>query len=185
MLVCFAFPVDSWSSATQQNSGVSSGEVQDQMHVPWISMAFTIAHTVILIVTMHQNDCPSHTQTACLNPSFHKFAMQPFDENPLLGPSAKTLLSLGALESDLITKSREGWRLLSAMWLHAGVLHIAGTASGMLLLGIPLERQLGFVKVAHSAPHFAPFLSPVENERLNLNRLRSCQYSNLTSSTDC
>ncbi|XP_024402194.2 RHOMBOID-like protein 6, mitochondrial isoform X1 [Physcomitrium patens] len=139
--------VDSWSSATQQNSGVSSGEVQDQMHVPWISMAFTIAHTVILIVTMHQNDCPSHTQTACLNPSFHKFAMQPFDENPLLGPSAKTLLSLGALESDLITKSREGWRLLSAMWLHAGVLHIAGTASGMLLLGIPLERQLGFVKV--------------------------------------
>jgi len=37
------------------------------------------------------------------------------------------------------------------MWLHAGVLQILGTCSGMLLLGMPLERQLGFVKVASSS----------------------------------
>lgn len=122
-----------------------------QHHTPFITPAIAVVHIVILILTMQQNDCPKHTSEACLSPSLHRFAFQPFRENPLLGPSAKILLSMGALESDLITKAREGWRIVTAMWLHAGVLQILGTCSGMLLLGMPLERQLGFVKVASSS----------------------------------
>lgn len=120
--------------------------------MPWITLAIAIAHTVIFIMIMQQNDCPSFTQKeACLLSSLQRFAFQPFGENPLLGPSAKTLLRMGALESDLITKAHEGWRLLSAMWLHAGVLHTIGTILGMMLLGVPLERQLGFLKVGFPA----------------------------------
>lgn len=105
-----------------------------------------MVHIVILIMTMQQNDCPNHTTESCLNPYLHRFAFQPFKENPLLGPSAKTLLSMGALESALVTKAREGWRLITSIWLHAGVLQIVGTSLGMLLVGMPLERQLGFLK---------------------------------------
>jgi membrane associated rhomboid family serine protease len=120
---------------------------EGQKHVPWISLAIPITYTVIFIIIMQQNDCPSHPRKVCLLPALRRFAFQPFGENPLLGPSAKTLLRMGALESDLVTKVHEGWRLLSTMWIHSGVLHITGTALGILVIGIPLERQLGFVKV--------------------------------------
>lgn len=101
---------------------------------------------------MQQNDCPSSgRKRPCLLAGLRRFSFQPFNENPLLGPSAKSLLRLGALESDLVTKAHEGWRLLTAMWLHAGVLHIIGMVLGMILLAIPLERQLGYLKVKFEA----------------------------------
>lgn len=123
-------------------------------HKPFLSVSIAVVHIVILILTMQQNDCPSHTTQRCLNPSLHRFALQPFSENPLLGPSARTLISMGGLESDLITKANEGWRIITSMWLHAGVLHILGTSLGMVLLGMPLERQLGFAKVLNSTSPF-------------------------------
>jgi membrane associated rhomboid family serine protease len=125
----------------------STRESEDKQYTPFLSVAMVVAHFVTLIMVMQQNDCPNHTTKSCLFPSLHRFSFQPFSENPLLGPSAKTLLTMGALESDLITKARDGWRLLSAIWLHAGVLQIIGNDLGMLLLGIPLERHMGFIKV--------------------------------------
>ncbi|KAG0600842.1 hypothetical protein M758_11G065100 [Ceratodon purpureus] len=139
-----------WSFLSQPAAEVphdTPRESEDQKHVPWISLAIAIAYPVIFIMIMRQNDCPSNPRRACMLKSLRRFAFHPFGDNPLLGPSAKTLVKMGALESDLITKAHEGWRLLSSMWLHAGVLHIMGTILGMLVLGIPLERQLGFVKV--------------------------------------
>lgn len=128
-------------------------QLEEQKYVPWISLVIAIAYTVIFIITMQQNDCPSNPRKACLLSSLRRFAFQPFGENPLLGPSAKSLVRMGALESDLVTKAHEGWRLLTAIWLHAGVLHIMGTVLGMLVLGIPLERQLGFIKVVDNLAH--------------------------------
>lgn len=147
-----------WNPAMSQQMNApqrysSARESEDQQHTPFLSVAIAVAHTVTLIMVMYQNDCPNHTTETCLFPSLHGFAFQPFGENPLLGPSAKTLLTMGALESDLITKAHDGWRLLSAMWLHAGVLQIIGNDLGMLLLGIPLERQMGFIKVLAHQPH--------------------------------
>lgn len=132
--------------------------MEQQKHVPWISLAIAIAYTVIFIMIMQQNDCPSSgRKKACLLAPLRRFAFEPFGENPLLGPSAKTLVRMGALEAELVTKAHEGCRLLSTMWLHAGVLHVMGSVLGIMLLGIPLERQLGFVKVGFLAPSFSRF----------------------------
>lgn len=153
----------SWNCAPQQSLPQRRSSqreletrLENRQHTPFLSVAIAVAHIVILIMTMQQNDCPNHTTETCLNPSLHRFAFQPFGENPLLGPSAKTLLTMGALESDLVTKAHEGWRVITAIWLHAGVLHIMGTSLGMLLLGIPLERQLGFVKVDNQTTSHSP-----------------------------
>lgn len=109
--------------------------------------------------------------------SLRRFAFQPFGENPLLGPSAKTLLRMGALESELVTKAHEGWRLLSAMWLNAGVLQVMGTVLGMMLLGIPLERQLGFAKVGFQTLSSLPFNPKFAVEVLNNRRHCCCRFS--------
>ncbi|KAF0695658.1 Aste57867_13552 [Aphanomyces stellatus] len=58
--------------------------------------------------------------------------------NPLIGPSADVLLSMGAQRTDLILNGG-WWRLLTAMFLHAGVLHIFFNMTALYQLGIELE----------------------------------------------
>ncbi|KAH9099033.1 hypothetical protein LEN26_016403 [Aphanomyces euteiches] len=59
--------------------------------------------------------------------------------NPLLGPSADVLLKMGAQRSDLIY-SGGWWRLITAMFLHAGILHLFFNMLGLYQLGMELEN---------------------------------------------
>jgi len=45
---------------------------------------------------------------------------EPLSVNPMIGPSAETLLKLGAKDSYLIVVQQEIWRIASPMILHAG-----------------------------------------------------------------
>ena len=45
---------------------------------------------------------------------------EPLSVNPMIGPSAETLLKLGAKDSYLIVVQQEIWRIASPMVLHAG-----------------------------------------------------------------
>jgi membrane associated rhomboid family serine protease len=58
------------------------------------------------------------------------------------GPSEGKLLTLGALQPFLIAHGQY-WRLLSAMFLHAGLLHIGFNAYALYLFGTIVERNLG------------------------------------------
>ena len=66
----------------------------------------------------------------------------------LLGGSTNsaTLDYLGALEPTAVVVRHEYWRLLSALFLHYGALHIAINLFALYILGPPLERLIGSAK---------------------------------------
>jgi rhomboid protease GluP len=68
----------------------------------------------------------------------------------ILGGSTngQTLHNLGALEPDSVIVKHEYWRLLTALFLHYGVLHILFNLYALYLLGPALERIIGSAKFA-------------------------------------
>ena len=60
--------------------------------------------------------------------------------------NGQTLHNLGALEPDSVIVRHEYWRVLTALFLHYGALHIAINLFGLYLLGPGLERIIGSAK---------------------------------------
>ena len=60
--------------------------------------------------------------------------------------NTQTLHNLGALEPDAVIMRHEYWRLLTALFLHYGALHIAFNLYALYLLGPELERMIGSFK---------------------------------------
>ena len=58
------------------------------------------------------------------------------------GPNGRQLIDLGALQPFLIADG-QWWRLFTAMFLHAGLLHIGFNAYALYLFGTMMERELG------------------------------------------
>lgn len=54
-----------------------------------------------------------------------------------------TLHRLGELDTSLVLYHHEYWRLFAALFLHYGPIHIFFNLFALLLLGPPLERQIG------------------------------------------
>jgi len=54
---------------------------------------------------------------------------------------------MGALETSKVTKDHEGWRLITCIWLHAGVIHILANMLILVLIGIRLEKEFGFLRI--------------------------------------
>eukprot|EP01052_Picozoa_sp_SAG31_P036082 SAG31_NODE_4449_length_3222_cov_1.382325_2_plen_86_part_00 len=65
----------------------------------------------------------------------------------MFGPSAAVLYELGAKDTDLIVRGNEPWRLLTAMWLHAGLIHLATNMYGLL-------QVIGQVCAQHTSPWY-------------------------------
>ncbi|CAD6239621.1 unnamed protein product [Miscanthus lutarioriparius] len=131
---------------------------------PFLVPLFIVANIVLFVLTMYVNDCPAHAratgaaiggsvgesataQGCLLAPELGRFAFQSFKENPLVGPSSATLLEMGALETSKVTKDHEGWRLITCIWLHAGVVHILANMLSLLMIGIRLEKEFGFIRI--------------------------------------
>lgn len=60
---------------------------------PWLVPAIVAANIVLFAVSMFINDCPKNSQK-CSARFLGRFAFQPMKENPLLGPSSSTWVSL-------------------------------------------------------------------------------------------
>ena len=56
------------------------------------------------------------------------------------------LQKLGALEWDKVVHQHQGWRLVTCMWLHAGLIHLLANMLSLVFIGIHLEQQFGFSK---------------------------------------
>ena len=60
------------------------------------------------------------------------------------GPTnASTLSRLGWLDTDAVIYGHQIWRILTAPFLHYGLLHLFFNVFALLVLGPPLERQIG------------------------------------------
>ena len=54
------------------------------------------------------------------------------------------LEKLGALERNKVVDDHQAWRLVSCIWLHAGVVHLLANMLSLVFVGIRLEQQFGF-----------------------------------------
>jgi len=63
----------------------------------------------------------------------------------MIGPSAGTLIRMGAKDSNLIVNENEGWRLLSSTVLHAGVVHYFINTLALWFVGKAIESTHGMI----------------------------------------
>lgn len=108
--------------------------------------SIVVANVVVFVITMYVNDCPKYSVT-CFAGFLGRFSFQPLKENPLLGPSSAALEKMGALEVSKVVGQHQFWRLITSIWLHAGVVHILANMLSLVFIGIRLEQEFGFVKV--------------------------------------
>jgi membrane associated rhomboid family serine protease len=74
----------------------------------------------------------------------NQWSVEPFGENPLLGPSAETLILMGAKESGRIVVEKEGWRLVTSSLLHAGLVHYIVNMLALWFVGAAIETGHGW-----------------------------------------
>lgn len=67
--------------------------------------------------------------------------------NPFLGPTVQTLIDCGAKYTPAIVEG-EWWRLITAMFLHAGIIHLVTNLMVQIIFGIVLERRFGTIRFA-------------------------------------
>ena len=61
---------------------------------------------------------------------------------------------MGALDWNKIVHQHQGWRLISCIWLHAGLIHLVVNMLSLLFIGIRLEQQFGFGKLIIVPNHY-------------------------------
>lgn len=123
---------------------------RERRYPPVFTILTVIACIAVFVVVMYKNDCPAHIgpgRSCILGSSFKRMSFQPWSENPLLGPTALTLQRMGGLRRDLVVGHKQGWRLMSCVWLHAGVFHLVVNMIALLVFGIQLERDFGFFRI--------------------------------------
>lgn len=76
--------------------------------------------------------------------AINQWQIEDFSVNPMIGPSAQTLLLLGAKDSPSIVQEKEVWRLISAMVLHAGIIHYVLNMLALWFVGKAIEQCHGF-----------------------------------------
>ncbi|XP_058209100.1 RHOMBOID-like protein 1 [Rhododendron vialii] len=141
-------PAPPAAAATARSpSAMCSREVKHfKKWFPWLIPTFVVACVVMLIITMYVNDCPKNS-VSCVAGFLGRFSFQPFKENPLLGPSSSTLEKMGALDVSKVVHKHQWWRLFTCMWLHGGVFHLLANMLSLLVIGIRLEQEFGFVRI--------------------------------------
>lgn len=114
------------------------GTIRDNIHDevitvyrPWFTFLMVVVNIGVFLYTMYAANWKLASTT----------------ENPLIGPSTSILLTLGAKYTKYILAGN-WWRLMTPMFLHAGVIHLLMNMVMLKRLGQGLEEGFGFVIVA-------------------------------------
>jgi membrane associated rhomboid family serine protease len=71
--------------------------------------------------------------------------VEPLYVNPLIGPSAQTLINVGARETTLIVQEGQWFRLFSPLILHAGLIHYVINMGALYFIGGAVEQSHGII----------------------------------------
>ncbi|KAH9666630.1 RHOMBOID-like protein 5 [Citrus sinensis] len=61
---------------------------------------------------------------------------------------SRRLRDLGGLDRNLVVRKNQKYRLLSSMWLHAGIIHLVVNMTSLMLVSYRLEQEFGFARIA-------------------------------------
>jgi len=88
--------------------------------------------------------------TGCLILSIgvNGWKVEPLSINPMIGPSAQTLIDVGAKQTSLIVKENQWFRIFSPMVLHAGIIHFVLNMIALWFIGYAVEMNHGFFAIA-------------------------------------
>lgn len=111
-------PYQSWADFDESRKGGSNR--------PYFTYFLLFVCTIIMIASIGVNN----------------WTIEPLDENPMMGPSAETLLLMGAKDSYRIVMHHEGWRLLTNSVLHVrfclSCQRVFSTYFSHLVLSLPI-----------------------------------------------
>ncbi|EPS62620.1 hypothetical protein M569_12168 [Genlisea aurea] len=134
-----------------------AADERDRHWISWLVPLFVVANIAVFVVEMYLNDCPrlirdgyfssDGGQGNCVGRFLGRFSFQPLSENPLFGPSSSTLEKMGALNWNKVVHDHQGWRLITCIWLHAGLIHLIANMLSLILIGVRLEQHFGFVRI--------------------------------------
>lgn len=121
---------------THKEPYLSWSDFQQTRDVGWNRPFFTytllFACTVVLIVSYGVNG----------------WQVEPLSINPMIGPSAETLIRMGAKYTPLIVNQGEWYRLFSPMVLHAGLIHYFLNMAALWFIGKAVEQCHGTAAAA-------------------------------------
>ena len=70
--------------------------------------------------------------------------MEPIKINPMIGPSAQTLITMGSKQTSLIVNQGEWYRLSSPMVLHTGLINYFLNMTVLWFIGKAVEQCQSF-----------------------------------------
>ncbi|KMT00679.1 hypothetical protein BVRB_9g219680 [Beta vulgaris subsp. vulgaris] len=121
-----------------------------ESYLSWLVPIIFVVDVALFALTMYENNCPESldepAHTCVFFDHLGRFSFEPLHNNPLLGPKTTTLQNMGGLRVELVQEG-EWWRLLSCLWLHAGLIHLIANMISLLFMGIRLEEEFGFWRV--------------------------------------
>lgn len=138
-----AYTIGPIHSSSNTSSSRSNNNRPQKRRVVLIPL-FMLATLAYFLASMYLNNCPS-VGRGCTLRFLHRMSFQPLTENPLLGPTSSTLLSVGAVDSLLTPRRKAGWRLLTSLWLPAGLFHLLLLLWGLVSIGIRFEHDFGWL----------------------------------------
>ena len=96
---------------------------------PWFTYFILVVCTGVLIASIGVNG----------------WKIEPMSVNPMIGPSAETLVKMGAKLTTLIVVGGEWYRLFSPMVLHAGLIHYLLNMLALWFIGSAVEQAHGYL----------------------------------------
>mmetsp|Transcript_12840 Transcript_12840/g.18211 ORF Transcript_12840/g.18211 Transcript_12840/m.18211 type:complete len:525 (-) Transcript_12840:134-1708(-) len=96
---------------------------------PFFTYAFMVICTVMMFTSIGVNG----------------WKFEALSVNPMIGPSADTLLKMGAKQTSLIVDDGEWFRIFSPVVLHAGLIHYFLNMIALWFIGSAVEMSHGFI----------------------------------------